>query len=180
MNDYFDDDSAEKTMKDRYRAIQKADDATEREQAENILSTIYFKLIVEKRMLEKAKQSGDKDVDYAAKHFAQNKLDFVNALLSIEGLEELAHRLDEQKQQQEIIEITESSKVEQRLLFIKGAICALGYDPLAIPTGGKKNIEVACLKDAKLFTKPTFDSVWKEARKRDLVKMREHDTFMPG
>ena len=180
MNDYFDDDAVEKTMRDTYKSIQAADDAAERGQDRNILYSIYLKLNDEKRTLEEAKQLADKEGNSTTHHIAQRKLELVNELLNIDGLEELAHRLDEQEQQQEIIDIAESSRVERRLLFIKAVICALDYDPLVIPTGGKKNIEVACLKDANLFTKSTFDSVWKEARRRDLVKMLEHDTFMPG
>lgn len=102
--------------------------------------------------------------------------------------EELVDLLDSPEMQPESVEESEPlekdaiplNKTEQRLLAIKWVIHGLGYNPTAIPTGGKQIIKSACLKERNLFTDATFDNAWKVARRRELVKLLENDKFKPG
>jgi hypothetical protein len=183
MSNPIDDDSMDETLKDSYKASQRAGDAPEYSQERSIIHSFYFKLYSEKRTLEKDKQAA-KEKDNLDDHRLvqiQSMLDFVNELLSIDGLEELA-------QQSGSVENPEPSdrdampfnKIERKLLFIKAVVCALDYEPLAIPTGGKTKIKAACLKATGLFTESVFEHAWKEARRRDLVKLRDNDKYKPG
>ena len=76
--------------------------------------------------------------------------------------------------------VESQNRIERRLLIIEGVILGLGYNPKKIPTGGKQEIKNACLKDRKHFTESTFDYAWKAARRRELVKMAEHNKFRSG
>ena len=69
------------------------------------------------------------------------------------------------------------SKMERRVRSIQQVISQLDLNKLEIPTGGKQRIKEACLNDHQLFTGSTFDTAWKEARRRGLVKMADHDKF---
>lgn len=180
MSELF-SDAMQRTMETSIKASKKADDAEDSKQIRSIIHTIYFRLYDEIKMLIAAKQSANEESNSNAYQLAQEKLDFVNELLSINGLEELAHRINVPEQQQEREENYEPlQKVEKRLLFINGVIHAFQYNPLAIPTGGKKRIKNTCLKDVRLFTESTFDSAWKVARTRGLVEMLENDKFKSG
>jgi len=54
-------------------------------------------------------------------------------------------------------------------------------NPLKIPDRGKSDIRNhLCSEGSKLFTKSTFDAAWKEARKKNLVKMQNHDDYITG
>ena len=101
MNDYFDDDAVEKTMRDTYKSIQAADDAAERGQDRNILYSIYLKLNDEKRTLEEAKQLADKEGNSTTHHIAQRKLELVNELLRIDGLENLGLQMESEPLERE-------------------------------------------------------------------------------
>lgn len=61
------------------------------------------------------------------------------------------------------------------------AVCAaLEFDPMNIPTGGKAKVRSACLTRPKLFTESGFDEAWKQARDKELVRMKDHEKFISG
>ena len=60
---------------------------------------------------------------------------------------------------------------EQQVKVILETATKLGYDPLAIPFGGKAKIKTQCEEDEALFESTSFEHAWKEARKRELVRM---------
>jgi hypothetical protein len=72
----------------------------------------------------------------------------------------------------------DEATIEKRIKeIVRVAKDELRFNPLEIPDGGKASIKENCLSNATLFTKATFDSAWKAARKRDLVKMKNHDKY---
>lgn len=63
----------------------------------------------------------------------------------------------------------------RRIAFLVATAKALGYDPMAIPTGGKQSIKNACLSLPSLFTEASFDHAWKAAGGH--VRMADHAHF---
>lgn len=63
----------------------------------------------------------------------------------------------------------------RRIAFFVATAKALGYDPMAIPTGGKQSIKNACLSLPSLFTEASFDHAWKAAGGH--VRMADHAHF---
>lgn len=63
----------------------------------------------------------------------------------------------------------------RRIAFLVATATALGYDPMAIPTGGKQIIKNACLSLPSLFTEASFDHAWKAAGGH--VRMADHAHF---
>lgn len=58
---------------------------------------------------------------------------------------------------------------EQQVKVILETATKLGYDPLAIPFGGKAEIKTQCEEDEALFESTSFEHAWKAARRRNLV-----------
>lgn len=75
---------------------------------------------------------------------------------------------------------TKPSRRSQQIEMIINVCRALGFDPTAIPTGGKKRIENECMRSAELFTRDGFLEAWKEAGRRGLVRMADHAKFAVG
>jgi hypothetical protein len=53
----------------------------------------------------------------------------------------------------------------QQISAILAAIDRLGFEPKAIPSGGRARIKRECMKDAALFTPAGFDHAWKARKK---------------
>lgn len=70
---------------------------------------------------------------------------------------------------------------ERQVSAILHWITAIGFDPMNVPYGEKGAIERLCNESeetASLFSaKTAFTSAWKCARRRNLVKMEDHDSF---
>ncbi len=64
---------------------------------------------------------------------------------------------------------------EQQLFLITEVIVRLGYNPLAIPNGGKAKIKKICEENNSLFKETSFDHAWKEARRQGKVQMANHE-----
>jgi len=92
VSDITENDSIQETLENTMKAIRMRDDVAECNQSRNVNLSIYLKLIEEERTLKKAKQTADKKSDSIAYHIAQSKLDLVNELLSIDGLEEVVEK----------------------------------------------------------------------------------------
>lgn len=67
--------------------------------------------------------------------------------------------------------------INRRIQAICIAIAAKGWDALSIPERGKKELEKICLTERALFSESTFESAWKEARARNVVKTEKHETY---
>ncbi len=55
----------------------------------------------------------------------------------------------------------------------------LGFPPLAIPRGGKRDIQDICLEDKELFTQEAFLDAWKRATQETppCIRMKDHEMF---
>jgi hypothetical protein len=76
----------------------------------------------------------------------------------------------------------DESKEEIRIGAILEKLGAVGYDPLKIPFGGKKEIGKYLGKEKPdLFpNEGIFNEAWKKARLKDLVRMENHDDYTKG
>jgi len=76
---------------------------------------------------------------------------------------------------------TKKTKLDKQIAAILDAAKCKKYDPLKIPDGGKTEIQAIVSTDPEtksLFAKySAFESAWKAARNRDLVKMENHDSY---
>ena len=76
------------------------------------------------------------------------------------------------------INSTESlGKRGQQHEVILAVIEALAYEPMAIPTGGKKKIKEICLNRVRVFTQDGFEHAWKDGTKASLFSLLESEKF---
>ncbi len=75
---------------------------------------------------------------------------------------------------------TKPSRRSQQIEMIINVCQALGFDPTAIPTGGKSRIKDACTLNTTLFTTEGFREAWKEACRQGVVRMADRDKFLSG
>jgi hypothetical protein len=66
---------------------------------------------------------------------------------------------------------------ETRIREILKIIQKKGWNAQCLLDGAKSEIRQECLLHPDLFTKATFESAWKSARKNDSVKMENHNTY---
>lgn len=71
------------------------------------------------------------------------------------------------------------SKSDKQVKAILEVISDLGFEPMAVPDGGKTQIESLCRDQySNLFNKDSsFTSAWKKARSQGVVKMSNHESF---
>jgi hypothetical protein len=70
--------------------------------------------------------------------------------------------------------------MQRRITAMIDAAIACGYDPLAIPMGGKKAIQQRCLLDPKLFARDTFLKAWSFASSQQgTLRMADRDKYRP-
>lgn len=104
--------------------------------------------------------------------------DDLNAWLKKQGVE---YRLDRPGQ----LSITGTavltnakSKKDRRIEAIIKTAALLDYPLLCIPYGGKAELERQCLSDDnRLFTAATFETAWKEAKRRKLIQVENVEQY---
>lgn len=72
----------------------------------------------------------------------------------------------------------EAGRRAQQIDGILRAIQGLGWNPMQIPYGGKKRLEVLCCGSTpELFSPDAFGHAWKEALGKGLVRTANHGTY---
>lgn len=77
-------------------------------------------------------------------------------------------------------EDAEPEKLGRRMLqheVMLAVIAALGYEPMAIPDGGKSKVKSILLDRPRLFTESGFNHAWKEGVASGLFRLANHEKF---
>jgi hypothetical protein len=89
--------------------------------------------------------------------------------------------LPDEKPESESVESSgeeELSRREAQVRYIAETVSALGFDPMAIPDGGKAKTRLKCkLEQPRLFTDAGFDEAWSVAVTQKRVRMAKHDLY---
>lgn len=72
----------------------------------------------------------------------------------------------------------EAKRRDNQIIALCNAAIELGFEPLSIPKGGKKEIRIICMKDTSLFTDSAFDHAWKAANKNNSIKMQDKEKYL--
>ena len=82
-----------------------------------------------------------------------------------------------QTEQSEILK-PDLKLIDQRINLITETAKRFNYDLMCVPEGGKKAIEIECLKTATLFTKSTFKTAWRNANNLNLIRMANKEKYL--